>query len=267
MVGIVSARHHVHTQPLSARERLIVALDVPTTREAQGIVDELGDTVSFYKIGLILQLDQDLRSLFERLIHDEKGIFLDFKYIDIPVTIEGAVRAASRLGIKFITVMGQSHIVQAAVKGRGNSALKILAVTLLTGMSEDDMQKEYNTKLTIEQFIEKRAREASLMGCDGVISSPNEVRLIRSAIQKDNFLVVTPAIRQIGAEPDDQKRTATPRDAIINGADYLVVGRPIIQQRNKREATQRIIDEMAAAAIEYQALSGSASLPIAAEIY
>lgn len=263
MVGIVSAHHRVQMKALSAKERLIVALDVPTAQEAQGIVKELGDTVSFYKIGLHLQLDPGLRSLFESLIRDEKGIFLDFKYIDIPATIEGAVRAASRLGIKFITVMGQGHIVEAAVKGRENSNLKILAVTLLTGMTESDMRKEYNTRLSIEEFIEKRAREASLMGCDGVISSPNEVKLIRSAICKDNFLVVTPGIRPIGVEPADQKRTATPYDAIVNGADYLVVGRPIIQQRNKTRAAQEIIDEMATAVLD---LSHSAVLPIPAEV-
>jgi orotidine-5'-phosphate decarboxylase len=266
MGDIVSARHDLRTQPLSARERLIVALDVQTVREAHRIVDELEDTVSFYKIGLLLQLDQDLRSLFDRLTRDGKRIFLDFKYIDIPATIEGAVRAASRLGFKFITVIGQSHIVKAAVKGRGNSDLKILAVTLLTGMTEGDMQKEYCTKLSLEEFVEKRAREAYLMGCDGVISSPNEVKLIRSAIQRDNFLVVTPGIRQIGAEPDDQKRTATPRDAILNGADHLVVGRPITRQRDKREAAQRIIDQVAAA-IEYQEdLGRSAPLQVTAAI-
>ena len=176
-----------------------------------------------------------------------KEFFLDFKFIDIPATIEGAVRAASRLGIKFITVMGQGHIVEAAVKGKESSDLKILAVTLLTGMTEGDMQKEYNTKYSLEDFIQKRAKEASLMGCDGVISSPNEVKLIRSVIHRDNFLVVTPGIRPIGAQPDDQKRTSTPADAILNGADYLVVGRPIIQQVNKRMAAQKIIDDMEAA--------------------
>jgi orotidine-5'-phosphate decarboxylase len=162
--------------------------------------------------------------------------------------------------------MGQRHIVEAAVKGRGSSDLKILAVTLLTGMTEADMKREYNTDLSLENFIKKRAEAASQMGCDGVISSPNEVKLIRSSIRRDNFLVVTPGIRQIGAEPDDQKRTATPGDAILNGADYLVVGRPIIHQEQKRQATERIVDEMAEA-LEYRDLHHAVPRPVAAEVY
>jgi orotidine-5'-phosphate decarboxylase len=263
MVGI-SARTHV--QSLSARESLIVALDVPTANEARAIVEELDDTVCFYKIGLILQLDRELRSLLEMLIERRKDIFLDFKYIDIPATIEGAVRAASRLGIKFITVMGQTHIVKAADNGRAGSDLKILAVTLLTGMTEAEMQMEYNTEVSLEQFVKARAKKASDMGCDGVISSPNEVKIIRSVIKRDDFLVVTPGIRQSGAEPDDQKRTATPYDAIMNGADYLVVGRPVIQERNKRQAAQRIIDEMATALERREPLDRSTPLPVSAEV-
>lgn len=267
MVGIVSPRHHVHMQPLSAQERLIVALDVPTVQEAKEIVKELRDIVTFYKIGLHLQLDLELPSLFKSLKEDKKQIFLDFKYIDIPATIEGVVRAASRLEIKFITVMGQGHIVEAAVKGKGNSDLKILAVTLLTGMTQTDMQKEYNTKVSLEEFIKTRAIEASSMGCDGVISSPNEVKLIRSVIHRDNFLVVTPGIRPTGAQPDDQKRTATPYDAILNGADYLVVGRPIIQQENKRLAARNIIKDMEAALDDRGNSTRSASLPASAAVY
>lgn len=263
MVGIASARSHT----LAAREKLIVALDVASVKEARAIVEDLQDLVSFYKIGLHLQLDPELPSLFVRLLQDRKRIFLDFKFIDIPATVEGAVKAAARLHIKFITVMAQRHIVEAAVKGRGSSDLKILAVTLLTGMTEEDMRAEYNTNLSLEDFITKRARSASQMGCDGVISSPNEVELIRSAINRDKFLVVTPGIRQMGAEPDDQKRTATPYDAIINGADYIVVGRPIIQQEDKRRAAQDVVDEMAAALDRREDLGRSAPLPISAEIY
>jgi orotidine-5'-phosphate decarboxylase len=264
MVSIASARSHV----LTAREKLIVALDVASVKEAWGIVDDLQDSVSFYKIGLHLQLDPELPKLFGRLLQDQKRIFLDFKFIDIPATVEGAVRAAARLHIKFITVMGQRHIVEAAVKGRGSSDLKILAVTLLTGMTEADMKIEYNTELSLENFITKRAEAASRMGCDGVISSPNEVALIRRAIHRDKFLVVTPGIRQEGAKPDDQKRTAPPYDAIMNSADYLVVGRPIIQQSDRRRAAEGIVDEMATAlAHQEMGLGNSAPLPVPAEIY
>ncbi len=254
MTDRTGARRQADQRALAATDRLIVALDVPTAKEASRIVDELGDIVGFYKIGLMLQLDPDLRPLVERLIGQGKGVFLDFKYIDIPATIEGTVRAASGLGVRFMTVIGESQVVRAAVKGRrGNSDLKILAVTLLTGMSENDMQKEYSTTSSIDEFVSRRATEAAALGCDGVISSPNEAGLIRSAVKKDGFLIVTPGIRPTGTEPGDQKRTATPRDAILNGADHLVVGRPIIQQRDRREAAQRIIAEIAAASSEYRA--------------
>lgn len=252
MTDTTGARQQADRRAQSATDRLIVALDVATAKEASRIVDELGDIVAFYKIGLMLQLDPDLRPLVERLIGQGKGVFLDFKYIDIPATIEGAVGAASRLGVRFMTVIGERQVVGAAVKGRGNSDLKILAVTLLTGMSEADMQNEYSTISSIDEFVTRRATQAAALGCDGVISSPNEAGLIRSAVKKDGFLIVTPGIRPIGTEPGDQKRTATPRDAILNGADHLVVGRPIIRQQDRREAARRIIAEIAAAAAEYR---------------
>jgi orotidine-5'-phosphate decarboxylase len=228
-----------------ASQKLIVALDVATVDDAHKLVCFLGDTVSFYKIGLHLQLDPGLAELFRTLREQQKGVFLDFKYIDIPATVEGAVAAAARLHIRFITVMGQRHIVQAAVKGKGGSDLKILAVTLLTGMTESDMQREYQTKLSLEEFISKRAKDASEMGCDGVISSPNEIEIIRSVVRNDNLLIVTPGIRPAGTPQDDQKRTATPSDAISRGADYLVVGRPITRAVEPKQAALRIIDEMA----------------------
>ena len=209
MVGAGVARTHAHIQPLTARERLIVALDFQTTEEAQRVVEQLGDTISFYKIGLQLQLAPKLRRLFNRLTRDNKYIFVDFKYIDIPATIEGVVRAASMLQIKFITVIGQEHIVEAAMKGRGNSDLKILAVTLLTGMSEFDMRKAYSTTATLEKFVTDRARDVIKIGCDGVISSPQEITMIRNSVRENlpgkDFLIVTPGIRPIGASRNDQK--------------------------------------------------------------
>ncbi len=252
MTGMTGAPQRTDRQSLSATDRLIVALDVPTARDAGRIVDELGDIVGFYKIGLMLQLDPDLKSLIERLTGDGKGVFLDFKYIDIPATIEGAVRAASKLGVRFLTVIGESQVVGAAARGRENSDLKILAVTVLTGMSESDLRQEYRTDLSLDEFVMRRATEAASLGCDGVISSPNEARLIRCAVSCDDFLIVTPGIRPIGTEAGDQKRTATPGDAIRNGADHLVVGRPIIQQPDRRAAARQIIAEIAAASAEYR---------------
>jgi orotidine-5'-phosphate decarboxylase len=270
MVGAAVARSHAHTQPLTARERLIVALDFQTTEEAQRVVEQLGDTVSFYKIGLQLQLAPKLRQLFNRLTRYNKDIFVDFKYIDIPATIEGVVRAASMLQIKFITVIGQEHIVEAAMKGRSNSDLKILAVTLLTGMSELDMRKAYSTTVTLEKFVTDRARDVIKIGCDGVICSPQEITMIRNSIKDSlpdkGFLIVTPGIRPLGAPRDDQKRVATPYDAIMNGADYLVIGRPITRHDKPAEMAKRILDEMQWA-LEARDLSRPRPLPISAEVY
>lgn len=266
MVTAALTRPHAHVQSLSARERLIVALDVATTEEAKLIINQLGNTVSFYKIGLHLQLAPELHSIFSKLKEEGKNVFLDFKYIDIPATVSGVVRAASRLGIKFITVMGQGHIVGAAVDARADTDLKILAVTLLTGMSEEDMKKEYQTPVPLREFVKQRAVEASHLKCDGVISSPNEVELIRSVVQREDFLIVTPGIRPIGAAQDDQKRTATPYDAIINGANYLVIGRPIIRESKPKDAARRIIDEMETALAHRKTLARPAALPVAAEI-
>jgi orotidine-5'-phosphate decarboxylase len=247
MLGTEVAPPRIDRLSLSASERLIVALDTATVDDAMALVDRLGDVVSFYKIGLHLQLSPQLHGLISNLTSAKKKVFLDFKYIDIPATVAGAVRTASQLGINFITVMGQQQIIGAAVEARGDAALKILAVTLLTGMSEEDMQREYHTFLTLPEFVKRRAIEAGRVKCDGVISSPNEIELIRSAVRTEDFLIVTPGIRPAGAARNDQKRTATPYDAMSRGADYLVVGRPIIGDIEPREAARRIIDEMALA--------------------
>jgi orotidine-5'-phosphate decarboxylase len=247
MLGTEAAPPRIDRLSLSASERLIVALDTATVDEAMALVDRLGDIVSFYKIGLHLQLSAKLHLLVSHLTSRNKKIFLDFKYIDIPATVAGAVRTASQLGIDFITVIGQQPIVAAAIEARGDTGLKILAVTLLTGMSEEDLQREYHTSLTLPEFVKRRALDAERVKCDGVISSPNEIELIRSTVRTENFLIVTPGIRPVGAARNDQKRTATPYDAISRGADYLVVGRPIIADSEPREAAQCIIDEMALA--------------------
>jgi orotidine-5'-phosphate decarboxylase len=264
MVGIAPVRSR--PRPASARESLIVALDVANAEDAKLIIDQLGASVLFFKIGLHLQLSPDLHSIFEKLKQEEKQIFLDFKYIDIPATVSGVVSMASKLGIRFITVMGQRHIVQAALEARGETGLNILAVTLLTGMSEEDLKKEYQTSHSLPEFVKRRAFEASRLGCDGVISSPNEIELIRSVVQREDFLIVTPSIRPIGVAHDDQKRTATPYDAIINGADYIVVGRPIVRDRYPKDAAQRIIDEMETAFSRRARSVHAAPLPIAPEV-
>jgi orotidine-5'-phosphate decarboxylase len=233
--------------PPPAERRLIVALDTASVDEALHLVDRLGDAVSFYKIGLHLQLAPELHALIARLRAAGKQVFLDFKYVDIPATVAGAVQTATRLGVDFLTVMGEPQVLRAAVDARRGADLKILAVTLLTGMREEDMHRAYQTTLTLPDFVARRAAEAGRLECDGVISSPNEIGLIRSAVAAEDFLIVTPGIRPAGAAPDDQQRTATPFEAILRGADYLVVGRPIIRDGDPSRAARRIIDEIGAA--------------------
>jgi orotidine-5'-phosphate decarboxylase len=233
--------------PLSTRERLIVALDFPAADAAMRMIDRLANTISFYKIGLHLQLAPELNALVDKLKRAEKQIFLDFKYIDIPATVAGAVAMAAGLGVKFITVMAERRIMRAAIEARGDAALKILAVTLLTGTSEEDLHRDYHTSLGVPEFVERRAVEADRARCDGVVASANEIELIHAAVSTDDFLIVTPGIRPAGAARDDQVRTATPYDAIARGADYLVVGRPIIRAAEPRAAAERIIEEMARA--------------------
>jgi orotidine-5'-phosphate decarboxylase len=226
------------------RDKLVVALDVATVSQALELVERLGDAVSFYKIGLHLQFDRQLHALFDHLLLNQKRIFVDFKAFDIPATVEAAVKMAANLGIDFITVVGQQPIVEAAVRARGAAALKILAVTLLTGMNQEDMQREYNTASTTEEFIRRRARQAAETGCDGVISSPREAALIRDCVDRTNFLIVTPGIRLPGGAQDDQKRVATPHEAISGGADYIVVGRPIVRSADPAAAATQIVADM-----------------------
>jgi orotidine-5'-phosphate decarboxylase len=261
LADIELAPPRIAGRPPSASERLIVALDVAGTDEAFKIVERLADTVSFYKIGLHLQLAPGLHSLVATLISARKRIFLDFKYIDIPATVAGGVKTAAELGIDFITVIGQQPVVRAAVQARGAARAKVLAVTLLTAMNETDVRREYHTTLTLREFVERRAIAAAQAGGDGVIASPNEIELIRAAVPTPDFLIVTPGIRPAGAGRDDQTRTATPYDAVARGADYLVVGRPVTRAAEPRDAALRIIDEMALALDERE---GKAHPPAAA---
>ncbi|MBV8736085.1 MAG: orotidine-5'-phosphate decarboxylase [Alphaproteobacteria bacterium] len=229
---------------VQARDRLIVALDVGSVREAKGIVQELDDTVSFYKIGPHLLLDPELHDLLRHLKAESKAVFLDLKVFDIPATVEGAVRAAAALGVKFITVAGQQPIMEAAVKARGNTTLQILVVTLLTYMTQEDLKREYGSAASLDEFILERAKFAADRGCDGVISSAKEVRLIRENIERKDFLIVTPGIRPDNSSLDDQKRVVTPYDAIKNGSNYLVIGRPIISRKPRCDAAMAILREI-----------------------
>jgi len=231
-----------------AKEKLIVALDVETVDYAREIVRELEGLVDFFKIGLVLQLAHGTQQFIEELIKQGKRVFLDYKFHDIPETVKIAVERASKLGVQFVTIHGSSKVIQAAVKGRSGK-LKLFTVTVLTSMDEDDIREMGYTQTSMEQLVLFRAGKALTAGCDGVISSAKEAKQIKDSF--GNLLVITPGIRPDGSPEDDQKRRMTPAQAIQAGADYLVLGRPIIQSEiypgNPRRAAQAILEEMQAA--------------------
>ena len=226
----------------NASDKVIVALDTDSIEEARPLVKELDGIVDFFKIGLGLQLDSTTNEFIRELISGGKKVFLDYKYLDIEATIERAVSRAAKVGVSFLTVHGNSSIIQAAVRGRGASDMKVFAVTVLTSMDGSDvMEMGYNCP--VEELVLHRASQTVKWGCDGVIASGREAALIRKQVG-NNLLITTPGIRPQGYGTDDQKRTMTPKDAIEAGADYLVIGRPIIGARNPRQAAIEIVAEM-----------------------
>jgi orotidine-5'-phosphate decarboxylase len=227
-----------------ARAKLIVALDYWDIDEAVRLVETLGDEVSFFKIGLGLQLGGG-EGLARSLIAQSKRVFLDYKYLDIEETIRTAVRRAADFGVDFLTVHGVGGILRAAVEGRGDSALKLLCVTVLTSMDAADV-KEMGFPCNVEKLVLARAKKALDAGVDGVVASAREAADVRSATG-GKLLVVTPGIRPQDSATDDQKRVATPGAAIRDGADYLVVGRPITKAPDPKQAARDIVAEMAAA--------------------
>jgi orotidine-5'-phosphate decarboxylase len=221
------------------RDKLIVALDFPSYDEARGLVDRLGDTVSFYKIGLEL-LFADGLTLASELKNDGKRVFLDMKFLDIGNTVEKAVASVAHLGFDFLTIHGiDSKTMQSAVKGRGKAPLKLLAVTVLTSLDQSDL-KEQGISLSPRDLVLKRAKLAQDAGMDGVIASGQEAASIRAATGA-NFLIVTPGIRLPGGDAGDQKRITTPEDALRDGANHLVVGRPITAAGDPKRAAETVL--------------------------
>lgn len=231
---------------MPADPRLITALDVPDSGEARRLVETLGDAVCFYKVGLQL-FATDGMALARALKAADKQVFLDWKLHDIGATVEKAAAALSHSGCDFLTVHGHPQVMRAAVKGRGDSGLKILAVTVLTSLTDEDLV-EIGYSATASELVERRVRQAIDCGVDGVIASPMEaarVRQIALELGAGDFLIVTPGVRPTGASLDDQARAATPTVALKAGATHLVVGRPITEALDPLEAALRIRGEMA----------------------
>ena len=232
--------------PVNASERLIVALDVPDIQAARSLVKDLEGVASFFKVGLALQLASGVGDFIDELIHLHKKVFLDYKYMDVDETMRKAVGRAASLGVTFLSIHGTGGITRAAVEGRGKSDLKLLAVTVLTSLDANDIT-ELGFQCSVEDLVIYRARKAMESGCDGVIASGEEARKIRQLAGDRPVLIVTPGIRPLYKTTDDHKRPVTPRDAIVGGADYLVIGRPITGDVNPRASAERIVQEMQAA--------------------
>ncbi len=214
-------------------ERLIVALDVPQADAARALVEQLGDAVQFYKIGLELFMAGGYFELLEWLVARRKKVFVDLKFFDVPETVRAAVRALASSGATFATVHGNQAMMEAAASDKG--ALKILAVTVLTSLDRGDLD-DLGFACDVEKLVLSRARRALQTGVDGIVSSGLEAPLIRRELG-DKLLVVTPGIRPVENRPaDDQKRTVDVAQAFRNGADYIVVGRPIRQADDPRAA-------------------------------
>lgn len=224
--------------------RLIVALDVPDAVTGLKLAEDIGPAVGFYKIGLGMLTGGGLALANELKDEHGKRIFLDLKLFDIGATIEAAVRGLARFGHDFLTVHGDPHVVRAAREGAGASGMKILAVTFLTSLDRADLDAGLIRSGDLPDLVAERAARAFEAGADGVIASPQEAAMIRALPQAAGRIIVTPGVRPTGAGLGDQKRVETPRQAILNGADHIVVGRPIWTAPNPRTAAEAILAEL-----------------------
>jgi orotidine-5'-phosphate decarboxylase len=221
-------------------DRMIVALDVPNVIAGLDLVQRLGDAVSFYKIGLGMLTGGGLALANELKTEHGKRVFLDMKLFDIGATVEAAVRGLVQYDLDFLTVHGDPQVVRAAVEGRAGSQTKILAVTILTSLDRADLDANMIRAGDIAEITVERAARALAAGADGVIASPHEAALIRALPEAKGKLIVTPGVRPAGAAAGDQKRIATPAEALTAGADHIVVGRPIWADNDPRRAAMAI---------------------------
>ena len=226
-------------------DRLIVALDVQNAIDGLKMAETLGDTVSFYKIGLGMLTGGGLALANELKGEMGKRIFLDMKLFDISATVEAAVRGLAQFDLDFLTVHGDPHVIRAAKEGASGTNLKILGVTILTSLDRADLDDCLIRDGAVPDLVIDRAGRAFEAGADGIISSPQEAAAIRALPESQGRLIVTPGVRPAGAASDDQKRIATPASAISNGADHIVMGRPVREADDRKVAAQAILDELA----------------------
>lgn len=230
--------------PQRIEDRLIVALDLPTIGEAREIVRKLDGVASFFKLGLWLQFAEGFDGLLGELLRTGKKVFLDAKMFDIGETVKQGVKRAAERGVSFVTVHGDGEIMQAAAEGKGGSALKVFAITVLTSLDERGLY-DLGSSLGVEELIRRRVRRAVECGCDGIIASPHDnPDAMRAEAGAPRLLVATPGVRLAGAASDDHKRVGTPAQAIAAGADYLVVGRPIVKSADPARDALAIIADM-----------------------
>jgi len=230
--------------PTDMAERLIVALDVPTITEARTFVETLDPAVSFFKIGLWLAFAEGVDGLIRDLIGAGKKVFLDAKMFDIGKTVEEGVARAADRGVSFVTIHGDWQIIESAVKGKRGRDMKIFSITVLTSLSSENL-KDMGYALNAQQLVNLRVKQAIKYGCDGIIASAHDdPDAIRRVAGNDSLLIATPGIRSEDEPTDDHQRHATPQAAIMRGADYLVVGRPILLHPKPLDKARQIIGEM-----------------------
>ena len=221
------------------KDRLIVALDVPTVADAKAMVEQLGEAVSFYKIGLELFMSGEYFELLDWLKAQNKKIFIDLKFFDVPATVGRAIKQLDGKGVTFATIHGNDSIMRAAAENKGD--VQVLAVTVLTSLDRGDLD-DLGFDCEVDKLVLSRAKRAVELGCDGVVASGLEAPVMREKLGH-NFMIVSPGIRPVDND-DDQKRVVTVEQAFKNGADYIVIGRPVRDAADPKQAAQVIQEQI-----------------------
>ena len=232
----------ISKKTIPVQERLIMALDLPSIEAAKKLVETLGDSVVFYKVGMELFMSEGYFGFIDWLKQNNKKVFVDLKFFDVPATVGRAIQALSHKGIDLATIHGNNAIMEAAAANKGN--LKVLAVTALTSLDRGDLD-DLGFACDVKALVLSRAKRALEIGCDGIVSSGLEVSMIREHLD-EKLLVITPGIRPVeNREKDDQKRVVSVEQAFQNGADYIVVGRPIRDAKNPKIMAETIQTQIA----------------------